>query len=118
MRRSSKSELAQRINRAFLLLEQQVSSHQVIQIVKEEFSVSQIQAYRYVQQAKKNTALLPVPESTRLFTTKLTDSLIDQIKLASKSMEMPINQVISQALEDYLNQQGYGQEKEEQGSGT
>ena len=33
-------------------------------------------------------------------------------------MEMPINQVINQALEAYFNQQGYGQEKEEQASGT
>jgi len=118
MKRSSKSELAQRINRAFLLLEQQVASQQVIQIVSKEFSVSEIQAYRYVQQAKKNTALLPVPESTKIFTTNLADHLIDRIKLVSKSKELPINQVVSQALEDYLNQQGYGQEKEEQASGT
>jgi len=117
MKRSSKSELIQRINRAFSLLDQQVASQQVIQIVKEEFSVSQIQAYRYMQQAKKNTSLLPIPASTRIFTTKLSDNLINRIRLVSQSMEMPINQVISQALESYLKQQGYGQEKEEQASG-
>lgn len=118
MKRSSKSELAQRINRAFSLLEQQVTPPKVIQILKEEFSVSAIQAYRYVQQAKKNSSLLPVPESNRIFTTTLADHLIDRVKLASKSMEIPINQVISRALEVYLNQQGNGQEKEEQASGT
>ena len=116
MKRASKPQLAQRINRAFLLLEQQVAPQLVIQIVKEEFSVSQIQAYRYVQQARKLNTLLPVPEPTRLFTTKLPHDLIERLKRIAKSIGIPINHLISQALEDFLKKQENGQKKEEQTS--
>ena len=85
-------------------------------IVKGEFSVSQIQAYRYVQQARKLNELLPVPEPTRLFTTKLPYDLIDRLKMTAQSIGIPINQLISQALEDYLKKQENGQKKEEQTS--
>lgn len=112
MKRASKSELAQRINYAFSLLEQQVAPQQVIQNLQEKFGVSEIQAYRYVQQAKKNTSLLPVPESTKIYTTKLAYSLIQRMKVFSKSIGVPTNQVISQALEDYLKRQGNGQKEE------
>jgi len=111
MERASKPELAQRINRAFSLLEKKVAHQQVIQLLKEEFGVSDIQAYRYIQQAKKNTTLLPIPESTKIFTTKLALSLIAKIKVFSKSVGIPINQVISHALEDYLTKQGNGQKE-------
>jgi len=112
MERASKTELAKRINRAFLLLKNNLSSQQIILTLQKEFGVSEIQAYRYVQQAKKSTSLLPVPESTKIFTTKLAYSLIHRVRAFSKLAGIPITQVISQALETYLKQAENGQKEE------
>ena len=59
MERASKPELAQRINQAFSLMEKGLHSDQIIQQLQQEFGVSQIQAYRYLQRAKKNKASSP-----------------------------------------------------------
>lgn len=116
MKRSSKLELAHRINRAFSLLAQHQSSQQIIEQLKEEFCVSPIQAYRYVQQAKKNRGLLPVPEATRVVTTKLSYRLVDQLKAVSVQKGLPMTQILTQALETYLKTKGNGQKKEGQDS--
>jgi len=112
MERASKPELAQRINQAFSLMEKGLHSDQIIQHLQQEFGVSQIQAYRYLQRAKKNTSLQPIPEPTQLYTTKLAYSLIQRLRTYSKNKGIPINQVISHALVEYLKRQKNGQEKE------
>jgi len=114
MERSSKPELTRRINRAFSLLEQGLAQGQVVEALKRELGVSEIQAYRYVQQARQNIALLPIPELTKTFTVKLAHSLIEKVRDFSRSESIPISHVVSDALEDFLNQKGDGQEEGQQ----
>lgn len=102
MERSSKQKFTERINRAFILLKKKIPQREIIQILTKEYGVSEIQAYRYTQQAKTQTELLPVPEQTKTFTIKLRHSLIDRIRSFSKSVGKPTSHVVSQALEDYL----------------
>lgn len=115
MKRSSKAELTQRINRAFSLLEQGLAQNQVKEALKIEFGISDVQAYRYVHQAKGNITILPIPEATKVFTVKLAPGVIEQLRGFSQSKGLTISRVVSQALEDFLNKKEHGQEKGYQG---
>ncbi len=116
MKRSPKSELTRRINRAFTLLEQGLAQDQVIKELITENGVSNTQAYRYVQQAILNGKPIPIPESKEVFTVKLTPSLIDQIRSFSQIRNISISGLVSHALEDFLKRKKNGPQKRRQRS--
>jgi 1,4-alpha-glucan branching enzyme len=66
-------ELAKRINQAYALLKKEKPQSQVIEHLMKKYGVSQIQAYRYVQQAKETASMKPfyniaehIPETTEI----------------------------------------------------
>ncbi len=114
MKRSPKSELTRRINRAFGLLNQGFSQDQMIKQLSTEYGVSSTQAYRYLQQARQNGEPVPVPETKEVFTVKLPHSLINQIRRFSEIKGISISGLVSQALEDFLKRKKYGQRENQQ----
>jgi predicted DNA binding CopG/RHH family protein len=112
MKRSQKSELAERINLAFTLLKKELPDSQIVNQLMEKFGVSKIQAYRYVQQAKSNKEPMAVPETSIVFTVKLPPSLINQIRSFASFKGMSISRVVRTALEDFLAKIDHGQKTE------
>lgn len=112
MERSQNSELAKRINQAFILLNKGMDHPQIVNILAERFGTSKIQAYRYLQQAKNNQQKIPVPENSVVFTVKLPPSLIERIRTFAGSNGVTISKVVREALEDFLAIKDHGQRKE------
>ncbi len=112
MERSQNTELAKRINQAFGLLQKEQPQSQVIEHLKKKYGVSQIQAYRYVQQAKELKGEMALPEASVVFTVKIPTSLITRVKKFATSKGMSISKVVSSALEDFLAKKAHGQKRE------
>lgn len=112
MKRAHNRELAQRINRAYSLLEKELPSAEVLDALIKQYNVSRIQAYRYMQRAKKNPKPIPVPERSVVFTVKLEPSLIGRIKSAASSMGLSISKIVKMALEEFLSKRDRGSKKE------
>ncbi len=111
MERSPKSELTRRINRALALLNQGLAPSKVIQALIAEFGVSYTQAHRYLQKARKSQGPLPIPETKIVFTVKLTPSLIERSRIFARRHGIFMSDLVSQALEGFLNQQEHGRQK-------
>ena len=78
----------------------------------EMYSISQIQAYRYVQQAKENNGKVPVPEASVVFTVKLPLSLINRIEKFAGYKRMSISKVVRNTLEEFLAKKEHGKKEE------
>jgi hypothetical protein len=78
----------------------------------EMYGVSQIQAYRYVQQAKENNRKITVPETSVVFTVKQPPGLINRIKKFARSKGMSISKVVRTALEEFLARKDHGKKGE------
>jgi predicted DNA binding CopG/RHH family protein len=112
MERSENTELAKRINHAFVLLKKQIPDSQIVNNLAEMFNISKVQAYRYLKQAKKNDQKIPIPESSIVFTVKLPPMLIQRIRAFAAARGMSISKVVRTALEDFLAKKDHGQRKE------
>lgn len=113
MRRSQNSELAERINQAHSLLEQQKPHTSIVEQLMETYGVSQIQAYRYVQQAKEHKEQIAIPENSVVFTVKLPPSLIRRVREFAVSHGTSISKVVRAALEEFLAKTHHGQKGED-----
>ena len=112
MERSQNSELARRINQAYVLLQKEKPLPQIVERLMEMYGVSQIQAYRYVQQAKENNGKLAVPEASVVFTVKQPPSLINRVKKFAKYKGISISKVVRAALEEFLAKKDHGKKGE------
>lgn len=108
MERSQNTELAKRINQAYALLNKDRSPSQVVEDLIKKYGVSQIQAYRYVQQAKEMNGKMAIPEASVVFTVKTPSSLIIRIRKYARSKGISISKVVRAALEDFLAKKDYG----------
>lgn len=114
MKRSQNSELAERINQAHSMLEQQKSHTSIVEQLMDTYGVSQIQAYRYVQQAREHKQKLVIPENSVVFTVKLPPSLILRVKEFALSQGTSISKIVRMALEEFLSKkQRHGQKGED-----
>ena len=105
-------ELTKRINQAYALLKKEQLPSQVIVHLMKRHGVSQIQAYRYVQQAKEISGKMAIPEASVVFTVKIPPSLIARIRKFANSQGMTISKVVSAALEDFLAKKDHVQKRE------
>jgi predicted DNA binding CopG/RHH family protein len=76
------------------------------------YGVSQIQAYRYIQQAEEIKGKLPIPETSVVFTVKLPPTLINRVKKFARSKGMTISRVVRTALEEFLARKDHGKKGE------
>jgi predicted DNA binding CopG/RHH family protein len=112
MERSQNAELAKRINQAYALLNKDRPQPQVVEHLIKKYGVSQIQAYRYVQQAKEMNGKMAVPEASVVFTVKIPPSLVNRIRKFASSKGMSISKVVRAALEDFLAKKDHGSKTE------
>jgi hypothetical protein len=108
MKRSQNSELAARINQAYVLLSENKPQPEVVELLIEKYGVSPIQAYRYIRLARELTEKMTIPESSVVFTVKLPSSLINQVKELAGTHGHTISKVTRQALEEFLAKQENG----------
>ena len=112
MERSQNPELAKRINQAYVLLNKEKPQSQIVHHLMEIYGVSQIQAYRYVQQAKANNGKIAIPEHSVVFTVKLPPSVINGIKKFAGFKGMSISKAVHIALEEFLARKDHGKKGE------
>lgn len=112
MERAQNSELARRINQAYVLLSKEKPTPAIVQHLIEKYGVSPIQAYRYIQQAKENAGKVAIPETAMVFTVKLPPSLINRVKKFTRSQGISISKVVWAALEEFLSKRDHGKKGE------
>jgi len=103
MGKSSTSERNRRINTAIELLDQKVSTIQIVVTLKKRYGISQRQAYRYLEKAQRATQNLPIPEAKVVFTVKLPKSLVHRVREFGTTSGHSFSDITTHALESYLS---------------
>jgi len=103
--------MVKRVNRAYTLLRQDQPQEEVIVHLMKKYEVSQMQAYRYVQQAKKLSGRLVIPEQSVVFTVKLAPSLIVRIRKLAKEQGLSISKIVKKGMEEFLAREEDGSKK-------
>lgn len=70
-----------------------------------EYGMSLRQAYRYIQEAERLDAELPVPDATMAFTVKLPTGLINAVRDYGQRMGRPLSEVVAEALRTFLSEE-------------
>ena len=102
-KRSTDTELAARINQAYSLLEENLSSSVILARLVSLYGISNVQARRYLQKARSLQEELVIPEPKQVFTVKLPLSLVASLKAYSQQHQLQLSEVVCQALEKELN---------------
>lgn len=111
--KSTKSELTQRINAALSLMRKYNSTSEATNMMVEQYSISKRQAYRYVEQANKIGEQVAVPDPKIAFTVKLSQKLVQRLREHAKHTEKKLSTIVTQSLEDFLqNGQEPGRKKQ------
>jgi predicted HicB family RNase H-like nuclease len=107
--KSSEAEQARRVNVTVSLLKKKTSLSKVLARLIAHYGLSRRQAYRYLQQAQKITAPLPVPETKAVFTVKLARGLIAEVRRQARRQNCSISDWVDRSLRQSLNQfKGHG----------
>jgi len=102
--KSSAAEQARRVNATIQLIRQETSASRILIELVSRYHVSRRQAYRYFQQAQQANSLLAVPEQKKVFTVKLPQSLIGQVRRQARQQRASISDWVEQALRVGLKQ--------------
>ncbi len=103
MAKSSESEQARRVNATLSLLSQKASAPEVISWLMDRYRISRRQAYRYFHQAQTAGGPVAIPEAKRVFTVKLSGSLIVQVRQQARRQGATLSQWVEEALRRSLN---------------
>jgi hypothetical protein len=98
MPRASNAQMAERLNRARVLLRRFEQLPEAVERLAKDCSISPRQAYRYLQQAHRLKGPVAVPESKLAFTVKLPPGLIQRVRLYASVKQLSISEVVSRAL--------------------
>ena len=98
MARASKSQRAERLNRARDLLRHVDQLSEAVEQLAHDCSISPRQAYRYLEQAQQLKAPVPPGESKLAFTVKLPRGLIQRVREYATKKRLSISEVVSRAL--------------------
>ncbi|CAN5482984.1 ribbon-helix-helix protein, CopG family [soil metagenome] len=98
MGRASDAQKAERLNRARDLLREFDELPEAVARLTREAAISSRQAYRYLQQAQRLKAPVPVSEAKTAFTVKLSRSLIQRVRQYASTKGISISEVVSRAL--------------------
>ncbi len=102
MNRATEAEKALRLNRARALLREGATLPAAVARLAQDCAISPRQAYRYLQQAQRLTAPVPVSEAKLAFTVKLPRSLIRRVRGYATATGASISEVVSRALLAFL----------------
>ncbi len=94
------------MNQAIQFLNRPLSPAEVVTRLATQLGVSPRQAARYVHAAQQQSAPLSIPEDKDVFTVKLSQSLIRQVRQTARAHNQPISHWVAQALEEQLRRVG------------
>lgn len=103
MTKSSAAEQIRRVNLTVSLLKRKASSQVLARLVA-RYGLSRRQAYRYLRQARQAPGSLPVPEAKIVFTVKLPERLVVQVRQRARQQRGSISLWVEQALRRRLTQ--------------
>lgn len=113
MVKSSNKERARRINAAHSLIKTNDTIAQAVNAMVAQYGISKRQAYRYIHEAQKIGAHIPIPEPKIAFTVKLAPNLIQKLRQYSIKSGHSLSEVVTLALETFLRKgRGRGRKKE------
>ncbi len=105
--KSTHAERAQRINAALSLIKKHSTVSKAADAMTEKYGISKRQAYRYLYDASKIGAEIPIPDQKIAFTVKLSQSLIQGLREYAKKSGQSLSEIVTQSLEGFL-QNGRG----------
>jgi predicted DNA-binding transcriptional regulator YafY len=97
MPRASHIQKAERINLARTLLQQYRDWPEAAQRLARDCSISERQAYRYLEQAQQLKRPVPVGDAKVSFTVKLSRSLVDRLRAYAGSTGLTLSEIASRA---------------------
>lgn len=103
MSRATAPQKALRLNRARALLREVATLPAAVERLAQDCAISPRQAYRYLAQAQRLTAPVPVGEAKLAFTVKLPHSLIRRVRVYATATGASISEVVSRALLAFLH---------------
>jgi predicted DNA-binding transcriptional regulator YafY len=103
MSRATTIQKAERLNRARTLLREAATLPAAVERLAQDCAISPRQAYRYLQQAERLTAPVPVGEAKQAFTVKLPGSLIRRVRLYATATGTSLSEVVGRALQACLH---------------
>lgn len=98
MGRASDAQKAERLNRARDLLRQFDQLPEAVERLAQDCAISPRQAYRYLQEAQQLRRPVPISEAKTAFTVKLSQNLIQRVRLYASASGLSISEVVSRAL--------------------
>lgn len=104
--RSSSTQLAQRINRALLLLRRLRSGTKAVAALMRRYGISRRQALRYVREAQRVGRMQPIPEPKVVFTVKIPLRLVRALRQMARSTGESLSALVTRALEAFLQKRG------------
>jgi predicted DNA-binding transcriptional regulator YafY len=102
MSRATEPQKAARLNHARELLREVATLPAAVERLARDCAISPRQAYRYLQQAQRLTAPVPVGEAKRAFTVKLPPSLIQRVRGYATATGASLSEVVGRALLAFL----------------
>ena len=102
MPRASDTQKAERLNFARDLLRYKDLPDAVSELAQ-TCALSHRQAYRYLGQAQRLKAPVPVGDSKIAFTVKLSRSLVDRLRAYASSTGLTLSDIVSRAVVRLLN---------------
>ena len=108
MPRANETERITRLNLAFDWLQHGLSPSEVTERLAAETGISHRQAYRYVEEAQKLDALLPVADTKIVFSVMLPQALVDRVHRYAESTGQTLSQIVSNALWALFRRGGRG----------
>ena len=111
--KSTQAERAQRINTALSLIKKHATVSKAVDAMTEKYGISKRQAYRYIHEAGKIGAKIPIPDQKIAFTVKLSRSMIQALRKYAKKSGKNLSEIVTQSLEGFL-QNGRRQRSEEE----
>lgn len=98
MPRAGESQKAERLNRARDLLRRADRLSEAVEQLAREYSLSERQAYRYLEQAQRLKQPVPPVEVKEAFTVKLPRSVVRRVRTFAVAKGLSISEVVSRAL--------------------
>jgi len=106
MSKSSVPEHIQRLNTAIEVYRQSSSTIKTVEVLMQRYKVSRRQAYRYLQEALKAGQIQPVPGRKVVFTVRLAESLVQQVREFAEKTGKSLSDLTAEALVAFLKRGG------------
>ena len=98
MSRASAAEKARRLNRARAVLRRVEQLADAAALLGRDCGISPRQAYRYLQQARRLKAPVPVEDAKVAFTVKLSTGLVEELRRYARGTGSSLSDVVTRAL--------------------